>query len=81
MNELKLACKIEDATQAKNIVGIQNANLKILEELFACQIDLCGDEIVCDLKDEQQAHRLNAMIAAMLQIASYGIYLKGRDLI
>ena len=78
---MKLACKIEDATQAKNIVGIQNANLKILEELFACQIDLCGDEIVCDLKDEQQAHRLNAMIAAMLQIASYGIYLKGRDLI
>ena len=35
---------------AKNICGIQNANLKTIEELFECMIDIHGENILCDLK-------------------------------
>ena len=48
---MRLKCSIENANDAKNICGIQNDNLKTIEELFSCLIDIHGEAILTNLED------------------------------
>ncbi len=78
---MKLAVQIENTSDAKNICGIQNNNLKIIEELFGCMVDIHGDAVLCDLTDEAQIHRLEEMMNALLKMAALGIHITSRDII
>jgi hypothetical protein len=48
---MKLNVILDKAEDSKNIAGIHNANLKMLEEIFNCQVDIHGDSILTDTTD------------------------------
>ena len=66
---------------AKNICGIQNANLKTIEELFECMIDIHGENILCDLKEEDKIVLLEEYFKALIEISQMGIHITPRDII
>lgn len=78
---LKLAIQIENTNEAKNICGIQNANLKIMEEMFDCILDVHGDSILCNLTDEKKIAELESFILSLKQISELGIHITSRDII
>lgn len=78
---MKLRCKIENASDAKNICGIQNDNLKMIEELFGCVIDIHGDTILCDLEDMEQQELLTQFMEALLEISMLGVHITSRDIL
>ena len=78
---MKLSCKVNNAMDAKNICGIQNANLKTIEELFECMIDIHGENILCDLKEEDKIVLLEEYFKALIEISQMGIHITPRDII
>ncbi len=78
---MKLSCQITDAGDAKNVCGIQNSNLKTIEELFDCSIDIHGEAILCDTNDEQKLLALEEFMQALLEISALGIHISSRDII
>lgn len=78
---MKLSCKIENASDAKNICGIQNDNLKTIEELFGCMIDIHGDSILSDIEDLNQIEKLEVFMQALIDISELGVHITTRDII
>lgn len=78
---MKLRCKIENAADAKNICGIQNDNLKIIEELFGCVIDIHGDVVLSDLEDPEKQENLSQFMEALLEISMLGVHITSRDIL
>lgn len=66
---------------AKNIAGIQNSNLKMIEELFSCMIDIHGDSILCDLTEQTQIERLEKFMRGCVEVSQLGVRLTPRDMI
>ncbi len=78
---LKLSCTIQNANDAKNICGIQNNNLKTIEELFGCVVDIHGESILCDLTEEPAIKDLEKFMHTLVEISSLGIHITARDII
>lgn len=78
---LKLSCTIQNANDAKNICGIQNNNLKTIEELFGCVVDIHGESILCDLTEESAIKDLEKFMHTLGEISSLGIHITARDII
>ncbi|MDE5715825.1 MAG: PhoH family protein [Anaeroplasmataceae bacterium] len=78
---MKLQCRISNANDAKNICGIENNNLKTIEELFDCMIDIHGDSVLCNLEDENKIDALEQYMNALVLISSLGIHITARDII
>ncbi len=78
---MKLRCTIENASDAKNICGIQNDNLKTIEELFGCMIDIHGDTILSNIEDENEILKLEAFMQTLVEISSLGVHISSRDII
>lgn len=78
---MKLRCTIENANDAKNICGIQNDNLKTIEELFGCMIDIHGDTILSNIEDQNEILKLEAFMQTLVEISSLGIHISSRDII
>ncbi len=78
---LKLSCTIQNANDAKNICGIQNNNLKTIEELFGCVVDIHGESILCDLTEESAIKDLEKFMHTLVEISSLGIHITARDII
>lgn len=78
---LKLSCTIQNANDAKNICGIQNNNLKTIEELFGCVVDIHGESILCDLTEEFAIKDLEKFMHTLVEISSLGIHITARDII
>lgn len=78
---LKLSCIIQNANDAKNICGIQNNNLKTIEELFGCVVDIHGESILCDLTEESAIKDLEKFMHTLVEISSLGIHITARDII
>ncbi len=81
MSVLKLSCTIQNANDAKNICGIQNNNLKTIEELFGCVVDIHGESILCDLTEESAIKDLEKFMHTLVEISSLGIHITARDII
>lgn len=81
MSVLKLSCIIQNANDAKNICGIQNNNLKTIEELFGCVVDIHGESILCDLTEESAIKDLEKFMHTLVEISSLGIHITARDII
>ena len=78
---MKLSCKINNAMDAKNIAGIQNVNIKTMEELFSCMIDINGDSILCNLTDENMILELEEFMTNLVMISEMGVHITPRDII
>lgn len=78
---MKLSCKVINAVDAKNIAGIQNSNLKTIEELYDCMIDIHGDNILCDLTDEEKINSLENLMSTLVLMSEMGVHITPRDVI
>ncbi len=78
---MRLKCSIENANDAKNICGIQNDNLKTIEELFSCVIDIHGEAILTNLEDPLAIQALEDFMLPLIEIANLGVHITSRDII
>ena len=78
---MKLNCIINNASDAKNICGIQNSNIKAIEEIFGCMIDIHGEAVLCNLVDPILIEQLEKYMSALIEISSLGIHLSVRDIV
>lgn len=78
---MKLNCIIKNASDAKNIAGIQNANLKTIEEIFECVVDIHGENILCNLSDDNKIKKLESFMGALVKLSELGIHITVRDII
>ena len=63
---MNLDVVLDNQEDIKNIIGSHNINLKTLEQLFECSIDIHGDTIITDLTDEVKLNRLNEIFDLLL---------------
>lgn len=77
---MKLNVTIESAVDAKNIVGIHNANIRVLEERMECSIAIHGDSILCDLEDENKIELLERIFKILLLVSQMSLNISPRDI-
>ena len=65
----------------KNIIGCHNVNLKALEQLFECSIDIHGDTIITNLDDESKIERLNEIFDLLLKMSQNHFNISPRDIL
>ncbi len=65
----------------KNIIGCHNVNLKALEQLFECSIDIHGDTIITNLEDESKIERLNEIFDLLLKMSQNHFNISPRDIL
>ncbi|MGM9969455.1 MAG: PhoH family protein [Anaeroplasma sp.] len=78
---MKLNLVIDNNTDAKNIAGINNSNLKILEEIYNCSIDIHGESILCSSSDTLVHKKLEEVFNIMLKMSSKSLNISSRDII
>lgn len=78
---MKLKCKIKDSNIAKNICGIQNKNIEIIEELYNCILDIHGDTVLTNLSENYEVKRLEDFMNALIIFAELGIHISLRDIV
>jgi phosphate starvation-inducible PhoH-like protein len=71
---------LDNQEDIKNIIGSHNINLKTLEQLFDCSIDIHGDTIITDLTDEVKLNRLNEIFDLLLQMSKKHFNVSPRDI-
>ncbi len=65
----------------KNIIGSRNINLKTLEQLFECSIDIHGDTFLTDLEDETKLERLNEIFEVLQKMSQAHLNITPRDIL
>lgn len=78
---MKLNVYISSAVIAKNISGINNVNLKVLEEKLSCNIDIHGDKVLCDTDDNDKIQFLESVFNVLIQMADKNINITPRDIV
>ena len=78
---MKLKCYIKDANIAKNICGIQNKNIEIIEDMFNCILDIHGDSVLTNVDNENDANILEQFMSALIEFAELGIHITLRDIV
>ncbi len=78
---MKLKTKIYDINDCKNICGIENVNIKTIEDLFSCNINITGESIICDLTLEDDIRLLDEYFEMLLNISHNNITLTTRDIL
>ncbi len=69
------------AQEAKAISGIHNANLKYLEEIFNCIIDINGESILCNADNEDTINKLTKIFNVMLAMSRKSLSITQRDVV
>lgn len=78
---MKLNIILDNSIDSKNIAGIQNQNLKVLEDLFEVQIDIHGDSILTDTNDRIKIAKLEDIFRILLLMSSLSQTITTRDII
>ena len=76
---MKLETKIEGLDNLRTISGINNSNIKVLEEIYSISIDIYGDSILCDSSNENIICELNSIFKVLLFMREKGIKISTRD--
>lgn len=76
---MKLNLQIENAVDAKNISGINNSNIKALEEYFECSIAIHGDSILCGVKDEEICVKIEKIFKLLIFLSEKSYNITPRD--
>ncbi len=78
---MKLDLVIDNHSDIKNIIGCNNINLKVLEEIYNVQLELVGDSILCDSEDEDVIRLLTSDFNTLIKVSDAGIHIFPRDVI
>ena len=76
---MKLETKIEGLDNVRTISGINNSNIKVLEEIYSISIDIYGDAILCDSNNENIICELNSIFKLLIAMREKGIKISTRD--
>lgn len=78
---MKLNIAIENMTDAKNIAGTHNANLRVLEEQYNCSLDIHGENILCSAFAEETVRKIERVLYILLQMSKMSFNISPRDAI
>ena len=78
---MRLKCYVKDANIAKNICGIQNKNIEVIEEMFSCVLDIHGDSVLTNIDNTFEANLLEQFMNALIEFAELGIHISLRDIV
>ncbi len=77
---MKLNINIDDSKISKNIVGVNNENIKALEEIFSSSIELHGDKILTNIEDEEKILKLEKIFNVLIEMAKKNYSISLRDI-
>jgi phosphate starvation-inducible PhoH-like protein len=75
-----LDIRVENASDQQNICGIKNNNLKVIEDIFECEISMRGDEIYVNASDEKIG-LLEELFKTLEEISKLNYSISERDII
>ena len=78
---MKLSIKLDNIDDVRNIVGIHNQNLKMLEEVFNIQVDVHGDQVLTDTDDSVILAKLEDIFQILKFMAENQQSISPRDVI
>ena len=77
---MKLNVLIPDLKDQQNISGVKNNNLKVIEELFSCEISMRGDSVYVNI-DEEKIPLLEELFSLLNNISKLDYVISERDII
>ena len=77
---MKLDVRITNASDQQNICGIKNNNLKVIEDLFSCEISMRGDEIYVNA-NEEEIGLLEELFSLLEEVSKLNYSITERDII
>ena len=77
---MKLNVVIHDLKDQQNIAGVKNNNLKVMEEVFECEIAMVGDEVFSTATEEKNA-QLEEIFELLKDISRHDYVITERDII
>lgn len=78
---MKLNVSIEDIEAIKNISGVEQSNIKVIEDLYEVSINISGSFIVTNAEDSEIIEKLERMFSLLLMVSSSQIVITPRDII
>ncbi len=72
---------IKSLEEAKNISGVNNSNVKVLEELFNTTIDIKLNEVSTTLESKEEIEKLKSVISVMCYMSENNFFITSRDII
>ena len=78
---MKLDIKINDQKDIKNVLGSNNTNLKVLEDIYNVQLEFNGNLIMCDSDDEYLIRHLTQVCDLLIKMSEAGIHIYPRDVV
>ncbi len=78
---MRLDIVLENSDVIKNLSGINNSNLKVIEEIYDCMIDIHGDSVICNLEDEEKIDSITRLLNMAIFVIKKGIKISPRDVI
>ena len=76
---MKLNVVIEDLKDQQNIAGVKDKNLKVIEEVFGCEISLRGDSIYTN--ESEGIGLLEELFHTLKEVSKLDYVLGERDII
>ena len=76
---MRLETKIENLDTIRSILGINNSNISILEDIYSVAIDIHGDSILCDSTNDNVLCELNSIFKLFIKMVDKGIRITPRD--
>ncbi len=78
---MKLDLVIDNHDDIKNILGSNNINLRVLEDLYAVELELVGDTIFCSKTSQETTEELTNILKTLIKVSEAGIHIYPRDVI
>ena len=78
---MRLDVIIASAQDQKNISGIQNANIHILEEMFNVEIGISGENVYINSEKDDVASKLTSIFNIMIKMSSMSLSISPRDIV
>jgi len=78
---MKLDLIIEKDSYIKNIIGCQNSNLKVLESIYDCKIDIRGNVIITDTDNQIKIDDLTKIFKLLILLSENNLKILSRDII
>jgi len=78
---MRLDVIIASAQDQKNISGIQNANIHILEEMFNVEIGISGENVYINSEKDDIASKLTSIFNIMIKMSSMSLSISPRDIV
>jgi hypothetical protein len=72
---------IKNIETIQNICGVNNSNIKILEELFDAKIEFSLNTVSTDLDGNEKIEKLKKVIDVLIFMSENSFYVTSRDII